>query len=124
MNKPTQDRADETLPDSPACLLNNRQQKKNIAIYAACFWLMYLGAPVFYVGLTQAALCDKLEASALVANLPGSAFLWMSAVPIFVASRFHTVAAIKPVLVVCCLIPAVAGLLVAAALWLPLSREI
>ena len=32
--------------------------------------LMYFSAPVAYIGLVQAALCDKLGTSATVANLP------------------------------------------------------
>jgi len=34
--------------------------------------MIYLAAPVYYVDVTQAALCNKLGASATVANLPAS----------------------------------------------------
>lgn len=49
--------------------------RRNRAVF---FWsnlLIYFAAPVTYVGVVQAGLCDQLGASATVANLPNSAFL-------------------------------------------------
>ncbi len=36
--------------------------------------LIYVAVSVVYVGVVPAALCDKLGASAIVANLPATAF--------------------------------------------------
>lgn len=47
--------------------------------------LIFLAAPVIYVGVVQAALCDKLGASATIANLPASTFLLGSVAPLFVS---------------------------------------
>ncbi len=47
--------------------------------------LHYLAAPVIYVGIVQAALCDRLGASATVANLPSSGYLLASMAPILLS---------------------------------------
>lgn len=106
----------ETEKDFP---LSDRQQTRNILLYAITNWLLYLCAPVVYVGITQASLCNALGTSDMVANLPSSAFFWGAVFPIVVVWRFHTVAAIKSVLVTCNLVIALAGLLVAALLYWP-----
>ena len=48
-------------------------------------FLHYLAAPVIYVGIVQAALCDRLGASATVANLPSSGYLLASVAPILLS---------------------------------------
>lgn len=47
--------------------------------------LIYFSAPVFYVGVVQAAFCDRLGASVTVANLPSAAYLLGGIFPIFCA---------------------------------------
>ena len=47
--------------------------------------LMFFAAPVVYVGVVQAALCNKLGATATIANLPASAYFFGCLVPIFLA---------------------------------------
>src|SRR5262245_7817519 len=54
-------------------------------VFTLCYALIYLSAPVLYVGVVQAALCDKLGASATIANLPASAYLFGSFAPILLA---------------------------------------
>jgi MFS family permease len=49
--------------------------RRNGLLFAATYIFIYLAAPVLYVGVVSAALCDKLGASATVANLPASAYL-------------------------------------------------
>ena len=44
--------------------------------------LMYFSAPVAYIGLVQAALCDKLGTSATVANLPVSFYQFGQVAPL------------------------------------------
>ena len=48
--------------------------RHNGRLYILSNILVYLAAPVIYVGVVQAALCDKLGANATVANLPATAF--------------------------------------------------
>lgn len=50
--------------------------------------LTYFSAPVLYVGVVQAAFCDKLGASATIANLPSSTYLLGAVVPLFCAWLF------------------------------------
>ena len=54
------------------CRLPPGDQTRNLALFAANQALIYLGAPVMYVGILQAALLQKLGASPLVANLPAT----------------------------------------------------
>lgn len=97
--------------------LSSRQQLGNVVLYALTNGLIYLAAPVVYVGILQASLCKALGSTDVLANLPSSAFYCSTIVPILVAWRFHTVQAIKPVIVGCFLISAAGGLLVAALLY-------
>ena len=47
-------------------------------------WLLiYLAAPVMYIDVVQAALCNKLGAGPTVANLPASAYFFGSFSPFF-----------------------------------------
>jgi MFS family permease len=56
---------------------------RNSFIFYQSYLLIFFAAPVVYVGVVQAALCDKLGASATVANLPASAYLLGSMAPFF-----------------------------------------
>ena len=82
------------------CPLSHAEQTRNLLIYGINVTLVYLGAPVLYVGLTQASLCDKLGASKTVSNLPSTLYFWMTPLPIVVAWYFCAVRHLKPVLVV------------------------
>ncbi|MEZ6054529.1 MAG: hypothetical protein R3C02_24595 [Planctomycetaceae bacterium] len=41
------------------CPLSLPQQKRNLLLFASCTGLQYFAAPVLYIGVTQAALCDR-----------------------------------------------------------------
>lgn len=77
-------------PESAAtvCQLPESDQRRNLLLFAACTGLQYLSAPVLYVGLTQAALCDHLGAGPKVANLPGTMYFAMTTVPALIAWAF------------------------------------
>ena len=45
-------------------------------VFTLCYVLIYISAPVLYVGVVQAALCDKLGAGATLANLPASTYMF------------------------------------------------
>ena len=65
------------LPGAPDdCPLSLAQQRRNILLYASIFALIYLGAPVLYVGMIQASLLDQLGHSKWVSNVPGSVAMW------------------------------------------------
>jgi hypothetical protein len=51
-------------------------------VFTLCYSLVYLSAPVLYVGVVQAALCDKLGASATIANLPASTYMLGQVAPL------------------------------------------
>ncbi len=57
----------------------------NGRIFLLSYLLIYLAAPVMYVGVVQAALCDKLGASATVSNLPFAAYQFGQLAPLFFA---------------------------------------
>lgn len=57
--------------------------RRNGLIFFISYLLIYISAPVTYVGIVQAALTDKLGAHATVANLPASAYFLGCLAPIF-----------------------------------------
>ncbi|MGE3780046.1 MAG: hypothetical protein AB7F89_22855, partial [Pirellulaceae bacterium] len=75
------------LDGSPAgtCPLSWPEQRRNLVVFALCTGMQYLAAPVLYVGITQASLCHKLGADARTANLPGTLFFAMTAMPALIA---------------------------------------
>ena len=64
------------------CSLPRRVQLNNLVLFALCTGMQYLAAPVLYVGITQASLCEKLGANARVANLPATMFFALTAMPV------------------------------------------
>jgi hypothetical protein len=101
------------------CPLSPREQTRNLLIFGTNVSLIYLGAPVLYVGLTQAALCERLHTTNTIANLPGSVYFWMTPLPIIVAWFFSAVRLLKPVLTATYLIVAGMGALVVVTLLVP-----
>ena len=65
--------------------LDDRYQRRNLVLYVLKWYLLYLAAPVLYVGFVQAGLCKRLGASDFVANLPSSAYLLLTAFPMIIA---------------------------------------
>jgi MFS family permease len=73
-----------TVPvESEVSLVSPVMDRRNSFIFYMSYLLIYLAAPVIYVGVVQAALCDKLGARATVANLPASAYLLGSVATFF-----------------------------------------
>jgi MFS family permease len=66
---------------SAGCGLSWPEQRRNLILFALCTGTQYLAAPVLYVGITQASLCDRLGADARTSNLPGTLFFAMTAMP-------------------------------------------
>ena len=98
------------------CPLPVRAQYRNLFVFAACTGLQYLTAPVLYVGITQASLCDRLGADARVANLPATFFFAMTAMPALIAWLFPHVRYLKRLLCLSYAVIAVAVAQVAVVL--------
>lgn len=102
------------------CPLSVRQQNRNLVRFAFHISLIYLAAPVVYVGNLDAVLLNRLGYSDKVANLPASAYMWTSA-PFLVLFTWYFchVRMLKPVLVASYAVMAGAGLIAVAGLLHP-----
>ena len=97
--------------------------RHNSWVFAISHLLIYFASPVVYVGIVQAALCDKLGASAAVANLPNSAYFLGFFFPVILswtlAYRFE-----RTVVVAANLVTSSSLVLVALSLFLPVADSI
>ena len=109
----------ETQPD---CQLSDRQQTVNLIIFGLNKCLIYLAAPVTYVGIVQAALCEQFRTTNAVANLPATMYFLMTPLPIVLAWYFCSVRSVKPVLMAAYLVQALSGAAVAGVLLLPTAE--
>lgn len=97
------------------CPLSSSQQLRNVLLYSFNIAMTYFAAPVLYVGVLQSALCKELKTSDTIANLPGSAYLWATPIPVLVAWCFPQMRALKPLMVCAYLLEVlVSGLFLAA----------
>ncbi len=110
--------------DSSTCSLPWPLQRRNLILFACCTSLQYLAAPVLYVGITQASLCDRLETTRRVANLPATMFFAMTAVPALIAWASPRVASLRRNLLLCYAISGLTLLLLALALALPVPNSL
>ena len=83
------------------CPLGWPDQRRNLILFAACTGMQYLAAPVVYVGITQASLCDRLGASVSTSNLPGTLFFAMTVMPTLIAWLSPQVSVLKRNLSLC-----------------------
>lgn len=95
----------EDAPSNPAdvsspndCPLSIGHQRRNMALFAINTGLIYLAAPVVYIGVTQATLCKQLGANDRISNLPAALYSWMTVAPVLIAWRFPQSKALKPLL--------------------------
>jgi MFS family permease len=102
--------------------LSDRDQTRNLVLYASNISLIYLSAPVLYVGIVQAALCERLGASDTISNLPSTAYLGLAAFPVLVAWFLPQVRLLKRVLTASFAVIAAMGAGVAVMLVLPLPN--
>ena len=66
-------------------LITEEMTRRNARIFLISWLLIYFAAPAVYVGIVQAALLDKLGASATVANLPLAAYKLGALAPLFLS---------------------------------------
>ena len=102
--------------DLSDCPLSRSEQTRNLVIYGINTSLIYLAAPVLYVGTTQATLCDKLGATVFGANLPATAYHASTFLPLLIAWWIPYVRALKWILVICFGLVAATGAAVAVVL--------
>jgi hypothetical protein len=57
--------------------------RRNGLLFLICYSLTFFVAPVVYVDIVQATLCNKLGAGAIVANLPNAMYLLGGVAPLF-----------------------------------------
>lgn len=101
---------------SSACPpLSPHAQRANGLAYVICTALVYLIAPVRYVGLLQATILESLDASDLVANLPAAVFLWTIPLPVLVAWLWPSAQLLRPMLGWSFVVSGAAAAVVAAA---------
>ena len=98
------------------CPLPWSAQRRNLILFATCTGLQYLAAPVLYVGITQASLCKWLGTNARTANLPGTLFFAMTAMPALLAWLSPRVSVLRRNLMLCyvtsgCMLAVTAGVL-------------
>ncbi|ODT98036.1 MAG: hypothetical protein ABS79_06540 [Planctomycetes bacterium SCN 63-9] len=110
-------------PGIQPCPLDQRDQTRNLILFAACTGLIYLSAPIMYVGVLQASLCKRLGASDANSNLPATAYFAMTGMPVLVAWLWPSVATLKRNLVCCFGIIALILGSVAAVLLSPLPAS-
>jgi len=67
-------------------IISPHVERKNAAYFVLAVSMTYLAAPVTYVGVVQAALCDQLGASATLSNLPSVLFVFGGIAPLFLSS--------------------------------------
>jgi len=91
----------KAIKSADNCPLDWPQQRRNLILFAACTGMQYLAAPVLYVGITQASLCEKLGTSTRVANLPATMFFAMTAMPALLAWLSPSVASLRRNLSLC-----------------------
>lgn len=109
-----------TIPGSTDddCPLSIGLQTRNMVCLAGVWCLIYLTAPVSYVGVTHANLLHDLGNSDTLANLPHAVYQWMTALPVLVAWFLPQARWLKPLLVGSFAAKAVLTALVAVAIWL------
>ncbi len=119
VNDEEQTAESEPLPESEAAVevhLDPALQDRNARIYASLISLIYLAAPVLYVGFVQAALCKRLEQSDTIANLPSTVYLAMAWFPVFIAWLVPQARFLKRTISIAYAVTAVMGLVVATVL--------
>ena len=66
-------------------LITEEMTRRNARVFLISYLLIYFAAPAVYVGIVQAALIDKLGASATIANLPLVGYKLGALAPLFLS---------------------------------------
>jgi len=88
-------------------------QFRNGLVFMTSMSLIYLIAPVTYVGVLHATILDSLEASDTVANLPEAVYLWVTPLPVLIAWFWPSPQLLRPMLTWALIMKGTAGALAA-----------
>lgn len=91
----------DTNAASRTCPLTWPQQRRNLILFALGIGMQYLAAPVLYIGITHAALCEKLKADTATSNLPATMFFAMTAMVTLIAWISPKASSLKRNLTLC-----------------------
>ena len=118
----------EMAPEADAndqeCSLAPKVQMRNLVYFAMCTGMQYLAAPVLYVGITQASLCQALGADTRVSNLPATLYFALTAVVVLLAWLSPGIASLRRNLSICYASTAAMLMLTAFVLAMPCANEI
>ncbi|MDA0658026.1 MAG: hypothetical protein O2931_04880 [Planctomycetota bacterium] len=106
------------------CPLPWPDQRRNLILFAVCTGIQYLAAPVLYVGITQASLCDRLGGDTRTSNLPSTLFFAMTAFPALLAWLSPQLSALKRNLICCYFVTVSVLALTAILLASPVSNQL
>ena len=88
-------------------------QLRNGLVFMTSTSLIYLIAPVTYVGVLHATILDSLQASDTVANLPEAVYLWVTPLPVLIAWFWPSPQLLRPMLTWALIVKGAAGALAA-----------
>lgn len=88
-------------------------QFRNGLVFMTSMSLIYLIAPVTYVGVLHATILDSLKASSTVANLPEGVYLWVTPLPVLIAWFWPSPQLLRPMLTWALIVKGAAGALAA-----------
>ena len=106
------------------CPLSASLQSRNMLCFAGLWCLIYLTAPISYVGVTHANLLHDLGNRDTVANLPHGVYQWMTGFPVLVAWFLPQPRLLRPLMVVSLAAKAVITAFVTAVLWFRLPAPV
>jgi hypothetical protein len=118
--------SDPHKPVDPSddCPLPVSVQRRNIVCFGVYWGIVYLTAPITYIGLVHANLLKALGNNDTISNLPSAMYLWMTIVPVVVAWMFPQPRFLRPLSWISISLMAAMTAAVAMTLWLSLSPTV
>ena len=101
------------MSDPTEFSLPESAQRRNGLVFLTSMSLVYLIAPVTYVGVLHATILDSLKASDTVANLPEAVYLWVTPLPLLIAWFWPSPQLLRPMLTSALIAKGAAGALAA-----------
>lgn len=115
------------MSDPTEFSLPESARRRNGLVFLTSMSLVYLIAPVTYVGVLHATILDSLKASDTVANLPEAVYLWVTPLPLLIAWFWPSPQLLRPMLTSALIVKGAAGALAALvfalaprSFWIPM----
>ncbi len=115
---------DKPVDPSDDCPLPVSVQRRNIGCFATYWGIVYLTAPITYIGLVHVNLLKALGNSDTICSLPSAMYLWMTIVPVVVAWMFPQPRFLKPLSWISITVMAAITGAVAVTIWLRASSGV